>query len=204
MADVYIAGEKGEHFESYYDNDSAPIAQNVNTQPNYNQNQQNNLSKNQSTINPETSYYYAASENMPDENNMNNNSNTQKEIFSKCTIIRQYILAWILIGVSLIDILFQLIYWYINLYLMIDDIAILAISSVYLFYTFKRKKFNKLIGVLTIIIWFCGFGCKGFGLTQLNDRIKDNTIPNFLPMTLFLMVGVRSFTIFFYIPITCQ
>ena len=173
-------------------------------QPNYNQNRQNFLPTYQATINPETPYYYTPSENMPNENNMNYNSNPRREIFSKCTIIKQYILAWILIGVSLLDILFQLIYWYVNLYLMIDDIAILAISSVYLFYTFKRKKFNIFIGILTVIIWFCGFGCKGFGLTLLNDRIKDHTIPNFLPIILFLMIGVRTFTIFFYIPIACQ
>ena len=199
MADIYISGDKGHNFEIYYDNDSAPTVQNVNTQQNYNQNHQDNLPPYQSIINQETPYC-SDTENISNENNMNKNSNLQAEI-SK--IIIKYILALILVVNSLIDILFQLIYWYINLYLMIDDISILAISSVYLIYTYKRKQFNTLIAILTVIIWFCGFGCKGCGLTLLNDRIHDNSIPKFLPVILFLMVVIRLFTIFFYIPITC-
>ena len=200
MTDNYISGDKGQNFETYYDVDSAPTVQNVNTQQNYNQNQQDDLPPYQSSINPETPYY-SATENISNEDNMNKNSNSQS-VISK--IIIQYILAFILVVNAFIDILFQLIYWYINFYLMIDDISILAISSVYLIYTYKRKQFNTLIAILTVIIWFCGFGCKGYGLTLLNDKINDHIIPKFLPVTLFLMIGIRSFTIFFYIPITCD
>ena len=201
MTDECTSGDKNQKFEDYYDGDSAPIAENSNIKSNYNINDQSNFTSYQSTTNPETPYYYTASENKSNENNMNNNSNLQT---SKIKLIIQYILSWILVSVSLIDIIFQLIYWYINLFLMIDDVAILAISSIYLFFTFKRKKFNILITILTVIICIGGFGCKGFGLTLLNDRIHNNTIPQYLPIVLFMLVVIRSFTIFFYIPITCD
>ena len=190
-------------FETCFDDsDSAPIVSNSYTsQSDYNQNQQNNLPY-QSTVNPETPYYYSDSEKIPKENNIISNSNIQTETISVCKIIIQYILACILFAVSFIDILLQLIFLYINLFLLIDDIAIISISLVYLIYTFKRKKFNTLICVLTPIIWFGGFASKGYGLTLLNDRIKNKSIPSSLPIILFFMVVIRTFAIFFYIPIT--
>ena len=66
MADIYISGDKGHNFEIYYDNDSAPTVQNVNTQQNYNQNQQDNLPSYQSIINQETPYC-SATENISNE-----------------------------------------------------------------------------------------------------------------------------------------
>ena len=84
---------------------------------------------------------------------------------------------------------------------MIDDISILAMSSVYLIYTFKRKKFNALHFFLTVIIWFGGFGCKGYGLTLI-DPNKTN-VPLLVLFILFLMVVIRTFTMPFYLPIIC-
>ena len=62
MTDTCISWGKTRKFETdYYDNDSAPIAKNIDIKQNYNQNQQNNLNFCQSTIDAETPYYEAAS-----------------------------------------------------------------------------------------------------------------------------------------------
>ena len=139
MTDTCTSGDKTQKFGTdYYDNDSAPIAKNINTEPSCNQNQKGNLNYCQSETTPETPYYESASPiNIND--NMNNKSNLQLKYFSKRQILKQYILAWILVGVSLIDILFQFIFWFINIFSMIDDISILAISSVYIIYFLKEK-----------------------------------------------------------------
>ena len=133
MTDTCTLGDKTQKFETdYYNNDSTPIAKNINTEPSCNQNQKGNLNYCQSETTPETPYCETASPINTNENNMNNNSNLQLKFFSKRQILKQYILAWILVGVSLIDILFQFIFWFINIFSMIDDISCLAISSVYI------------------------------------------------------------------------
>ena len=83
MTDTCISGDKTRKFETdYYNNDSALLAKNINTKQNYNKNQQDNLNFCQSTIDPETPYYEAASPINSNENNTINNSNSQTEIFS--------------------------------------------------------------------------------------------------------------------------
>ena len=80
---------------------------------------------------------------------------------------------------------------------MSDDIAILVLTSLIIYFDRKKKEINhNLLGVLTIIIWFSGFGIKGFGLAKLN---------NINPISLMFMgmIFLRSFILFCFIPIVC-
>ena len=72
------------------------------------------------------------------------------------------------------------------------------IISIYIIYTHKRKKFKVLHTILTVIIWFCGFGCKGYGLLYL-DFHDDKNIP--VGIIIFFMIVIRTLALFFYIPI---
>ena len=70
-------------------------------------------------------------------------------------------------------------------------------SSIYLTLICKGKfKKNVILGFATGFVWFVGFGAKGYGMSQAGDKIAAVIID-------FFLLGARSFTIFYCVPLTC-
>ena len=191
--------------DEYKYGSSTPVVQsdNTNFQPNYyNKNEQ-------ITSNPESPYYSPTPQNdiyniNGPNYNRNGNPNRRKKKktrhvgLPKCRLI----LAYIIFSVAIIDMLIQIIFGFPNLYFMSDDFAILGLSTLYLYYIYKRKDIrNYCIGALSVIIWFCGFGIKGFGLAEIFNK-KDKPL-NAVSLTCFALIFIRSVCIFCYIPKLC-
>ena len=213
---------KSENFETnnYQDDPSAPVIQNeIIPSDNANQEQEYNKPNNQITINPEIQDNYTTPENnndnkddYEDEENFNTdkNDNYNKKRQYRHQYHRQYhhqyhhinlrkcriILAYILFITPITSILLQLIFWNPNILFLIDDILILGLSSLFIYYYYKKKDFNICIAILTVIIWFVGVIMKGIGLASY--KIDAFSIIQFF--LIFLRVGI----IFCYIPITCS
>ena len=81
-----------------------------------------------------------------------------------------------------------------NLFMLIDDFAILVIAIIFLIFSCKRKSFNLMIGYANIFVWFVGFALRGIGMIQFRDS-------NLSMLNFFLNV-VRTFILFFCIPLT--
>ena len=111
----------------------------------------------------------------------------------KCAIF----LSIVLISVFVIDLLLQAALDMFNYITFIDDIAILVMGLILLILTCKGKSLSHIgLGAATIIVWFVGFGVRGFGMTQFEKPVM--VIINF-----FLLVA-RTFALFFLIPQTCN
>ena len=205
MTDPYIQGSQnlteGENYQEirdgyYEDGASAPVVQNDNNSKNpYYSNENEGV-----TINPDNSadYPYNTKPNDNDlSDNVDRNLNRSQNRRRKRSIHlpeKKIIFSYILFTLAVIDIILQIIFWYVNLYFMSDDIAILGLTSFIIYYDRKKKEINLcILRVLTIIIWFVGFGIKGFGLANL---FKINTISLIFMGLIFL----RSFIMFCFIP----
>ena len=206
---IYEKGEK-----NYQDVPSAPVIQNDGiTSNDFNQEQIYNKQNNQITINPEVETNNPTTGDNNDEEEDNIDNNEDEESFesshkkynynirrnynyvnlSKCRLI----ITLILLSIPITSILLQIIFWNGNIFFFIDDFLIIGLSSLYLYYYFKRKNFNIFIGIITIIIWFFGAGMKGFALAKY---YKIETITIIYMMLIFIRTGI----IFCYIPITCS
>jgi len=208
MTDPYIQGRqnliKGENYhemrDGYYeDGASAPVVQNdYNSKNAYCSNENEGV-----TINPDNPRDYPCNTKSNDndlsdnvDNNLNRNQNRRRRR-SFHLPEKKIIFSYILIVIAVIDILLQIIFGYVNLYFMSDDIAILGLTSLIIYFDRKKKEINHyILAALTIIIWFCGFGIKGFGLA---DLYEINTISLIFMGLIFL----RSFIMFCFIPIIC-
>ena len=158
---------------SNYNINSAPVAYNMFLETN------NNV-----TMNTETPIYYF------------NNFKSFNNKLPIWQLIIQLILCFVLILTSTIDIMIQINNDCVIPLCLGDDIAILGISFVFLFFNFRRRKFKyKIIPFLTIFIWFVGFICKSIGMSEIffeNHKIHSK---------MFTLCVFRSFAIFFYIPL---
>ena len=208
MTDPYIQGRQnlteGENYhemgDGYYeDGASAPVVQNDNNNKNpYCSNENEGV-----TINPDNSADYPCNTKPNDndlsdnvDNNLNGNQNRRRRR-SFHLPEKKIIFSYILFSLAVIDIILQIIFSCVNLYFMSDDIAILGLTSLIIYFARKNKEINHyLLAALTIIIWFCGFGIKGFGLAEL---FKINAISLMFMGLIFL----RSFILFCFIPIVC-
>ena len=197
----------------YYDNgeSSAPIPQNF--QPNYYPNQNNY--QNYPTVNPgsnttntnnyEQPYYVSVNNNVNNQYNKNNNFIRHEPEVPKKILCKQLSLGILLLICTIIDVTMQLVFDYVNPFSMGDDAFVLIISSVFLLFSHKKKLAkNILFGVFIGFVWFVGFGCKGYGMQYI---VKDNNITGALvlvPLIYFLLIGVRTFGLFFSIPLICE
>ena len=78
----------------------------------------------------------------------------------------------------------------------IDEAAILVVSTLFfLSFLDKCEINNTLRTVLTGAVWFIGFGMRGMADMFINDM--RNTLP-----TLFALMGIRTFILFFSIPVS--
>ena len=176
---------------NYQDDASAPIVQYEN----------NNLTPNIDDINKTTEETSGntSCENYQAQpiNNTNRNRRRIRNVHRIHLPNIKVVFAYILFSLSVIDILLQIIFGCLNLYFMIDDLAVLAFSSIIIYSYYKKKDIrNYYMGALTIIIWFGGFGIKGYGLAS---SFKVNAISAIF----FGLIFIKGFTMFCYIPIMC-
>ena len=207
MTDTYIGSQnltEGENYQEmgggYYEDDaSAPVVQNDNNSKNpYCINENESV-----TINPDNSTDYPYNTKSSDNDlsdrvdcNLNRNQNRRRRR-SIHLPEKKIIFSYILFALAVIDILLQIIFGFVNIYFMSDDIAILGLASLILYLYYKKKEINKYVfGPLTIIIWFCGFAIKGFGLA---DLFKVNAFSLIIMGLIFL----RTCILFCFIPIIC-
>ena len=199
-----------ENDDTCQDNPSAPVIEN------------NNNQKEEITVNPENEIYAPITQSdMPNINNNEINNNLKqkkkrKRKSKKREVNYQHyqnyeetinlpnlgkILAYILFSVPIIDFLMQIIFSYINLFLILDDIALLGISSLYLHHLYKHKNLKKCyIAALTIIIWFFGAAIKGIGMSNEFDKFEGPEMA--IPITCLALIFIRVVILFCYIIIT--
>jgi hypothetical protein len=137
-------------------------------------------------------------------NNMNYNNgvyyNSQPQVVPRRTTCFQnpitvVCLSVLLIIVVIIDLIIQIISEF-NLFILIDDAGLLIIAIIFLILICKRKSVGHIaLGAATVIVWFVGFGLRGFGMTQLEE--SGNAV------VFFFLTVIRTFAIFFCIPIAC-
>ena len=133
----------------------------------------------------------------PPNNNKNINRRRIRNVHRIHLPDKKVVFAYILFSLSIIDILLQIIFGCVNLYFMIDDLAVLAFSSLIIYSDYKKKDIrNYYMAALTVIIWFGGFGIKGYGLAS---SFKFNAVS----AVFFGLIFIKGFTMFCYIPIIC-
>ena len=107
------------------------------------------------------------------------------------------ILSIILIVIAILGIILQISLDSFSPLILVDNIAILTMAIIYLVFLYKKLRLNhKILGISTILVWFVGFGFEGFGMTQ--TKKTEFIIANFI------ITAVRSFSMFFCIPYTCN
>ena len=103
-------------------------------------------------------------------------------------------LSVLLIIFFIVDLMFQLIQ-VLNLFILIDDVAILFMAIIYLFLSIKGKPLNHfMIRYGTIFVWFVGFSLRGFGSFFLRKAS--------ISLAYFFLTIVRTFILFLCIPQT--
>ena len=194
----------------YYDDVSAPTAQLLN---NYNQSQsdnndlpsQNNLQQGDQTIPPIIPYY-------PPQVNNNYNYYNQygpNNIGQPVPVNRKsrmgqnpktlIAMSIILILIAIVDTVLGIIFNIFSPMVVADDIAIFIMAIVYLILIAKKRPTNHpALGAVTVLVWFVGFGVKGFGMSQIKGAQVGFMVP------LFILTGGRAFAMFFCIPHTCN
>ena len=138
-------------------------------------------------------------------NNMNYNNgiyyNSQPQITVQRTNCFQnpitvIIFSILLIIVVIVDLILQ-ISIEISPFILIDDAGLLTIAITFLILICTKKSVgHPALGAATVIVWFVGFGLRGVGMSQFEE--PDNTI------SFFFLTAIRTFVIFFCIPIACN
>ena len=140
-------------------------------------------------------------------NNMNYNNgiyyNSQPQITlqrNNCfqNPITAIIFSILLIIVVIVDLILQ-ISIEISPFLLIDDAGLLTIAITFLILICTKKSVgHPAFGAATVIFCLVGFGLRGLGVSQFEEP-ADNTNSSFFFLTI-----VRTFVIFFCIPIACN
>ena len=109
----------------------------------------------------------------------------------------QFCAAFILIIIGLLDIIFQLIFGFINPISMGDDAIILILAIIFLYYSFQRRTIARIwIGIINILIWFIGFPLRGMSMMYIIDK-KISEMNS-------IYIMVKTGVLFFCIPLTCN
>ena len=183
---------------NYQDDASAPIVQcESNKQTPFSGNGQNEETQG----NPTLQNYQTHQKNINYDNKGDYNINRNRKKIRNVERIHlqkiRIIFAYILVSLSIIDVLLQIIFSCVNVYFMIDDLAVLGFSSIIIYSYYKHKNIiNYLMAVLTVIIWFGGFCIKAFGLAS---SFKINAISSIFISLIF----IKTFILFCFIPIIC-
>ena len=232
--DEDIPSQEDINEKPYYDNGSAPIIQNTtdnsqpqnqipvnnpppyydpnnNIQPQYpNQNNMQapiyNPNNNQPSINqtyPGSGPYYPPPINYNKNMNYNNGIyyNSQPQIAAQRTNCFQnpktvIIFSILLIVVVIVDLILQITSEFVP-FILIDDAGLLIIAITFLILICTKKSVgHPALGAATVIVWFVGFGLRGLGMSQFEEF--GNAI------SFFFLTAIRTFVIFFCIPIACN
>ena len=196
----------------YYDDVSAPTPQmvnNYNQPPIYNNDlpSKDVLQEGDQTISPDVPYSSS-------QTNNNYNYDVQYEpnnndIEQAVPVRRKYrmgenprtlmIMSIILILIAIADTVLGIIFNIFSPMVVADDIAIFIMAIVYLILIAKKiSTHHPALGAVTVLVWFVGFGVKGFGL------VKDSNGKIGFMIPLFFLTGGRGFAMFFCIPHTCK
>ena len=116
----------------------------------------------------------------------------------KAFLILQIIAGILLFICAIIDIVLQTSYGFVNPLSMGDDIAILIIATIFLISSCRKKRANNpFFRFFVGFVWFVGFGCKGFAMQFINNHNSS------VSLKYFLLTGLRTFLLFFCIPLVC-
>ena len=108
------------------------------------------------------------------------------------------IISIILILIVIVDAVLEIGFNIFSPMIIADDAAIFIMAIVYLILIAKKiSTHHTALGVVTVLVWFVGFGVKGFGLVKDSKGVIGFMIP------LFFLTGGRGFAMFFCIPHTC-
>ena len=142
---------------------------------------------------PETNNNITSNTETPIYDDFNNLKSTNNKL-PKWQLIFQLIVCFILIMIAIIDIMLQINNDYINTLLLCDDIAILGISLVFLFFNIRRRKFKyKIIPFLTSFIWLIGIIFKQIGMKDIFFENQN------LHTKMTILFIIRTLTLFFYL-----
>ena len=199
----------------YYDDGSAPpipqMVNNYNQPPDYNNDlpSKENLQLGDQTNSPDVPYSSSQA-----NNNYNYNYNVQykpnnNDIEQAVPVRRKYrmgenprtlmIMSIILILIVIANTTLCICFRIFSPFILADDIALLTMAIVYLILIAKRRPTNHpALGAVTVIVWFVGFGVKGFGMSQIRNGKVGFMVP------IFVLTGGRAFAMFFCIPHTCN
>ena len=162
----------------------SPANQQYTPQRDYQQNQPNYYSE----ANPDNQYLTNNPDNI-DRKTKNNVDLKEKR--------NRLIFSILLTLVCIIDIIIQIIFNYLNVLPMIDDIAILImlISFYILFFIFNNPQgVNKITVVLFILIWLGGSGCKFLGIRKIFESDNSDLTKIFLTIAyIILFIGRAIF-----------
>ena len=153
----------------------------------------------QITINPDNNYYKSEA-NYINTNNVNNNSFEKPLIVDPKSSNPPKIIisvSWCLVGYSLLDIIKEIACGYINIFCMIDNTAILVISSLVLlfcYFCYYKKSIFFIILLLTTITLAYGFFAKPFGFFNYYSGKS-----NFIVIIFFILYFIRIFLLIFFI-----
>ena len=138
-------------------------------------------------------------------NNMNYNNgiyyNSQPQIAAQRTNCFQnpktvIIFSILLIVVVIVDLILQITSEFVP-FILIDDAGLLIIAITFLILICTKKSVgHPALGAATVIVWFVGFGLRGLGMSQFEEF--GNAI------SFFFLTAIRTFVIFFCIPIACN
>ena len=221
--------------KNFYDKDSAPIPQNIpeniphnipqnlynyqNPQyynnpnyiyyPQYYTNYNSNFFYYPQKINNNIYYDYQYNQQISSYNNLIAFSNEKplietNGVFNRI-LLRQFAFSYILIAISLIDIIIQIIIKFFNIFNFCDDISITFLSIIFLIYSCSRKNIKNLcLGCLTVLIWLIGFAIRGIGIGIYASATNKKKAPFYIPIIALILFFIRTIILFLCIPLTCN
>ena len=97
------------------------------------------------------------------------------------------------------DIILQIIFEFVNLFSMADDLAIIIIALIFLTCACKKKSARNMFFGFFTVVWFVGSGCKGYALGfAVKSRYRD------APNVQFFLIIIRTILLCFTVPLICK
>jgi len=121
-------------------------------------------------------------------------SETDKRLLDPNRCFIQKFLSYALLFIAIVDIFCQIACRYINVFAMLDDLALLTLSIVFIELGCQGKNLKTpILKFFTIFVWFVGFAMKGVSMSYVKKRYT---------FLCFILMVIRTFVIFFCIPLT--
>ena len=145
--------------------------------------------------------------NVPSSFNVSDNSNNSGEINRKkyfeinlWKLRFQYLIIIFTFLVIIYDITLQIVFDFVNIFAMMDNITVIVLISRLLVICLNRINFHsKKLSILIALIIFFGFCIKGFSISYCLMKEDVNLLVFYC-----LAVGLRTFGLIWLLPLTCR